>query len=130
MTADGCCPGTCNAGNDADCLDTTPTITITIPTNSGSYATTSSSINIGGNATDDIGVTNITWTNNGLPGGTINCTSGCNNWNWSINNISLNMGANNIVVTAHDAAGNTGVATITITYNVGCFFTFTFPCTF
>ncbi|MFZ0451128.1 MAG: fibronectin type III domain-containing protein, partial [Desulfatiglandaceae bacterium] len=38
-----------------------PQVTITSPTTSGNYTTSSSSINLGGGASDNVGVTRVTW---------------------------------------------------------------------
>jgi len=65
-----------------------PTISITSPTS----ASTLNSINLGGTAS-----------------GTVN---------WSITGIALQSGTNLITVTAYDAAGNSGNAGLTVTYNL------------
>lgn len=69
-------------------------------------------INLGGVASDDVGVTSVTWSNaaTGVSGTASGSTS------WSITGISLIRGSNTITVTAHDAAGNTGSAVIAVTY--------------
>jgi len=64
-----------------------------------------------GTASDDIGVTSVTWSNaaNGASGTATGTTS------WSINGINLmEKGMNIITVTAHDASGNVGSDTIKI----------------
>ncbi len=93
--------------------DTTPpTVTITSPTSSGSYTTTSTSLTIAGTASDNVGVTQVTWTNNRGGSGAATGTS-----SWSVPGIALLSGSNIVTVTARDAAGNTGTATLTVTYN-------------
>lgn len=90
---------------------TNPTVTITQPTSADTYSTQNSSITLGGTASDNVGVTSITWENNRGGNGTASGTD-----NWSIPNISLQEGENVITVTAHDEAGNTATDSITVTY--------------
>ena len=88
-----------------------PTINVTAPTSYSTYSTSNSTINIGGTASDNVDVTSVTWSNKrGGRGSAFGTT------NWTIYNISLKSGQNIIIVTATDAAGNTGTDTITITY--------------
>jgi hypothetical protein len=94
--------------------DTTPpTVSITSPTSAATYLTNVSSINLGGTASDNVGVTQVTWSNNRGGSGTASGTV-----NWSITGIALQSGTNLITVTAHDAAGNSGNAALTVTYNL------------
>ncbi len=93
--------------------DTTPpSITITSPTSNPTYPTTSGTVTLGGDASDSIGVTLVTWVNDRGGSGTASGTT-----SWSIGSVSLQSGANVITVTARDAAGNMGTDTITVTYN-------------
>jgi len=93
--------------------DTTPpTITITSPTSSSTYTTSSSSLNIGGTASDNVGVTQVTWSNSSGGSGTASGTT-----SWSVSGITLQSGSNVITVTAKDAANNTGTDTLAVTYN-------------
>jgi hypothetical protein len=109
-----------NAGNtynlwwdDLAPPDTTdPTISITSPTSSSTYTTSSSTITIGGTASDNVGVTQVTWSNNRGGSGTASGTT-----SWSKSGITLYSGTNVLTVTAHDAAANTGSDTLTVTYN-------------
>jgi hypothetical protein len=88
--------------------DTTrPTVAISTPTNG---STTSSAINFGGSAADNVGVTQVTWSNDRGGGGTATGTT-----SWSAANIALATGANVITITARDGAGNTGTAAMTVT---------------
>jgi GH25 family lysozyme M1 (1,4-beta-N-acetylmuramidase) len=93
--------------------DTTPpSISITSPTAGSTYSTNSSTISLGGTASDNVGVTSVTWTNQQTSGnGTASGTT-----SWTANSISLASGANVITVTAYDAAGNHTPATLTVTY--------------
>ena len=95
-------------------LDRTgPTVTITSPTSDPSYSSSSSIVSLAGTASDNVGVTQVTWDNGrGDSGTAAGATS------WSISSISLQSGANIITVTARDAAGNMGTDMITVTYTV------------
>ena len=94
--------------------DTTPpTVNITSPTSGSTYLTNVSSINLGGTASDSVGVTQVTWSNNRGGNGTASGTTA-----WSITGISLQGGTNIITVTAHDTAGNSGSATLSVKYNL------------
>ncbi|HEU4693836.1 MAG TPA: Ig-like domain-containing protein [Vicinamibacterales bacterium] len=106
-----------NGGTDALTVtytppDTTvPTITIMGPTTSSSYSTASSVVTIGGNSSDNMGVTAVTWTNNrGGSGFSSGTTS------WSVPSVPLQGGSNVITVTAQDAAGNKGTDVLTVNY--------------
>ena len=92
--------------------NTNPSITITSPTSGSSYTSSSASLNISGTASDNVGVTTVTWSNDRGGSGTASGTT-----NWSVSGISLQSGTNVITVTAKDAANNTGTDTLTVTYN-------------
>jgi len=92
---------------------TAPAVSITSPTVSGNYSTTSATVSLSGTASDNIDVASVTWSN--LGNGTSGSASGTGSWN--IASITLAQGANQIMVTAHDAAGNAGGATLTVTSN-------------
>ncbi len=89
-----------------------PTLQITSPTSSPTYPTAQATINISGTAADNVGVTEVTWVNRGT--GATGTASGTASW--EVNGISLKSGSNVISVTAKDAAGNKGTATLTVTY--------------
>ena len=89
-----------------------PTIQITAPTSNPIYPTSDTTINIFGTASDNVGVTEVTWANS-ITGAT-GIASGSTSW--AINGISLKNGSNVISVTAKDAAGNKGTATLTVMY--------------
>ena len=93
-------------------LDTAiPSITLGFPVSGTSYATTVTPITLSGSANDNVGVTQVTWTNStGGSGSAIGTTS------WTIENLTLRAGANGLVITAYDAAGNRASHTITVTY--------------
>ncbi len=90
--------------------DEPPTVTITSPTSDAIYNTSEDSLDIGGTASDDVGVTRVTWSND--RGGSGECTG---TTSWSASGISLYDGANIITITAQDAAGNTATDTLTVT---------------
>jgi len=90
-----------------------PTITITSPTTGSTYSTTSSPLTVGGTASDNIGVTQVTWANS--RGGSGSCTG---TTSWTCGSIALLEGQNIITVTARDAASNPGTDTLTVTYTV------------
>ena len=93
---------------------TSPTVTITTPTSSPTYSASSSSLSIGGTASDNFtgpfGVTQVSWSNSLGGSGT---ASGTTSWTATV---SLSSGSNVITVTARDEAGNTGTDTLTVTY--------------
>lgn len=86
-----------------------PVVSITSPANN--HNTSSSPITLSGTASDNVGVTSVTWSNSRGGSGTANGTSP-----WSAS-IPLQEGSNNITVTARDAAGNAGSSSININYN-------------
>ena len=95
-----------------DAETTVPTIQITTPTSNPIYPTNQATINIFGTASDNVGVTEVTWVNSSTRAtGTASGTTP-----WAVNGISLKSGSNVISVTAKDAAGNKGTATLTVTY--------------
>ncbi len=90
-----------------------PQVAITSPTTSGSYMTSAASINLAGSASDNVGVTQVTWSKSSGGSGTASGTT-----SWSVSGISLSSGQNTINVTAKDAAGNQRTAVITVTYSL------------
>lgn len=96
--------------------DTTPpTCAITTPTSNPTYTASLPTIGIGGSASDNVGVTSVTWYNAATGGS--GTAYGTTSWS-TTTNIPLAAGSNVITVTAHDAAGNVGTDTITVTYSV------------
>jgi hypothetical protein len=61
--------------------------------------------------TDNVGVSQVTWSNSLGGSGTATLSPGT----WSVSSIALQLGDNIITVTASDAAGNLSTATVTIT---------------
>ncbi|MFH1423817.1 MAG: fibronectin type III domain-containing protein [Candidatus Nealsonbacteria bacterium] len=93
---------------------TPPTITITVPTTLATYSTTTNPINLAGSASDNIGVTQVTWVNSRGGSGAASGTTA-----WSILLVNLQSGDNTITVTASDAANNTITDILTVTYDPG-----------
>jgi Big-like domain-containing protein len=89
---------------------TVPTVTITTPTATPTYSTGTSSLTLGGTASDTVGVTQVTWANSRGSSGTATGTT-----SWTVGGIILQVGANVLTVTALDAAGNTATDTLTVT---------------
>jgi hypothetical protein len=93
--------------------DTTqPNVSITSPTSNSTLTVTSTPLNIGGTASDNVGVTQVSWSNSRGGSGTASGTT-----NWSASGLALQSGSNTITVTARDAAGNSRTDTLTVTYN-------------
>src|SRR5204863_4316150 len=87
-----------------------PVIKVYTPTTASSYATTASSIVLGGTVSDDRGIAQVTWSNSAGGTGIAFGTTG-----WSTPSVPLVVGVNVITVTAKDAAGNAAMATTTVT---------------
>ncbi len=91
---------------------TAPSVAILTPTASSTFVSTSGSLNMSGAATDDSGVTQLRWRNDrGGSGVAVGAAA------WIIPNITLLAGLNNITVTAWDANGNSGEASLAVTFN-------------
>ncbi len=94
---------------------TAPNITISGPTSSTTYTSSSASLTtLAGTASDNVGVTQVSWSNNLGGSGTASGTT-----SWSVGSIALQSGTNVITVTARDAANNTRTDTISISYSAG-----------
>jgi hypothetical protein len=91
---------------------TAPTVAITVPVTTAVYVTSQASVALAGTASDNVGVTSVSWSNDRGGSGT---ASGADNW--SIAAIALQNGVNVITVTAQDAAANSASATLTVTYS-------------
>ena len=91
-----------------------PSLAIVSPSNTGTFTTTATSIMISGTASDNVGVSQVDWQ---LNGGTTTGAVGTTNWSTPV--LMLNSGANTIIVTASDAAGNTAAAQIVVTSSGG-----------
>ena len=87
-----------------------PAVKIYSPTTGASFTTAATSVTIGGTATDNVGVTEVSWSNSQGGSGVMFGTN-----SWTALGIPLAPGTNVLTVTARDAAGNTGVAVLTVT---------------
>ena len=93
-------------------LDTVnPAVTITSPSSGSIYETSSSSLNLSGSSSDNVGISQVSWVNSKGGSGTASGTS-----SWSIANIQLSGGDNVLTVTAEDAAGNQSTDTLTAVF--------------
>jgi hypothetical protein len=98
--------------------DGVPTISITSPTSEGNYVSSQSAVQIAGSASDDKGVSNVTWSNSRGGNGTAVNNSGT--WSsWSTGDITLLEGENIITVMATDTANHSMTDTLTVTYSSG-----------
>src|SRR2546428_6896593 len=90
---------------------TPPTLTVTSPTSNPTFSTSTTPLTLGGTASDNVGVTQVTWTNSAGGNGTATGTT-----SWTASGIVLQPGSNVLTVTARDAAGNTATDTLTVTF--------------
>src|SRR5438034_1277182 len=90
---------------------TPPTVAITAPTSNPTFSTSTTPLTLGGTASDNVGVTQVTWVNSAGGSGTATGTT-----SWTASGIVLQPGANGLTVTATDAAGNTATDTLTVTF--------------
>lgn len=88
-----------------------PTVAITGPTSATSFTSTARSVSLSGTATDNVGVSALSFVNSLGGTGTVTLAT-----NWRIDNLPLGTGDNVITLTARDAAGNSSADTITIRY--------------
>ena len=97
------------SGTDVDA----PAVTVTSPTGNPTYVTSQAVIDLAGTASDNVGITGVTWANDRGGGGNCDGTA-----DWTAHGILLFIGQNVITVTARDRAtgGNTGTDVITVTY--------------
>jgi uncharacterized repeat protein (TIGR02543 family) len=97
-----------------DASDTEPpTVTISLPTSAATWTSPDATMNIGGTASDNVGVTSVR-VRNFRDVGEYTCTG---TTSWQYNSLPLFQGPNLITVTAYDAVGNSATDTITVTYN-------------
>ena len=92
-------------------LDTiSPTIQITSPRIRWNYYFTwKTSIDVAGTASDNVGVSRVTWSNSAGGSGTASGTT-----QWKVTAMALQRGYNVVTLTAEDAAGNQSSQSITI----------------
>jgi hypothetical protein len=89
-----------------------PTLAITSPTSASAYATGNSPLSLGGSASDDGRVTQVTWASDRGESGVC---SGTTSWNCS--GIPLKSGQEVISVKAWDESGKVGVGAMTVSYS-------------
>ena len=87
-----------------------PTVTITSPTSAWTYSTSNPLLTLGGAASGNAGVTQVTWANSGGGSGTAIGTT-----TWTASGIPLRLGMNVLTVTARDSGGSTATAALTAT---------------
>ncbi|MBC2696402.1 MAG: fibronectin type III domain-containing protein [Desulfobacteraceae bacterium] len=92
-------------------LSIPPDIAITTPTTAGTYDTADALITISGDASDNVGVNEVTWANSTGGSGTATGTE-----TWTVSDIVLAEGENIVTVTAADAVGNENSASLAVTY--------------
>jgi hypothetical protein len=86
-----------------------PAVKVYTPTTKSSFTTPYTTVTLAGTAIDNVGVTQVTWsTDRGATGTTFGTGS------WSTPAITLPVGRTVVTITARDAAGNTGVAVVTV----------------
>lgn len=112
-TYDGLTPSWFTTMADPASDTTPPTIAITSPTSAATWTSPNATMNIGGTASDNVGVTSVKVLNFRDVGE----YTATGTTSWQYNNLPLFQGQNRITVTAGDAAGNTGTDTITVMYN-------------
>src|SRR5438309_8177882 len=111
FTANGGTVSAVVTGSATGNADTSPpTVTITSPTANATYTTGSRSLTLGGSASDNVGVTRVTWANSRGGSGTATGTT-----SWMASGIALQAGTNVLTVTAWDAASNTKTASLAVT---------------
>ena len=93
-----------------------PTIAITSPTTNSFHATAAAAINVSGTTADNNSVRQVTWATDRGKFGIAEGTS-----NWTIKNLPLQFGINNLTVTVWDQLGNSASAVLTINYDPGPF---------
>jgi hypothetical protein len=102
-----------SSGSSSSPDTTSPVVTITAPTTGSSYTTTSANITVTSTATDNVGLSQITWSNN--MGGSGSLSASGTSASGSVN-VALLSGANVITVIARDTSGNTGQKQLTVNY--------------
>lgn len=88
---------------------TAPDLVIDQPTSSGAYNTIAAAVDAGGTASDDIGLDRVEWSVDGGASGTADGTEA-----WTVADLPLTPGPNEITITAHDLAGNSTSGTLTV----------------
>ncbi len=89
-----------------------PDISITAPTGGSTFSTNAGLLSLAGVASDNVGVTKVVWKNRRGGSGMATGTN-----SWSVSNLKLLTGDNQIIVRAYDAQGNSRRAQLTVTYS-------------
>lgn len=99
--------------------DTTPpTLAMTAPTNGTTYSTSVNPLTFSGTASDNVAITQMTCTNNGVAASAPSLVSGT----WNVpGGVTLVSGPNIVSVTAKDAAGNLSTISLTVNYTPGSY---------
>ena len=88
-----------------------PVIQITSPTSNATFSVANNLLNLAGTASDNVGISKVTWTTGNGAGGLANGTT-----NWTVSGIALQSGLNQITITAIDAGGRQTAVTLGVTY--------------
>ena len=89
---------------------TAPSVVISSPTSGDTYTSDQAAINLAGSASDNVSVSQVTWSaSDGQSGTAIGTNS------WSIANLALSEGDTTITVTAVDSAGNQAADLLKVT---------------
>lgn len=105
-----------SGGGSVPPVDNIPSIAISVPTSTGAYITPEAQISIAGSATDDHGISRISWSANLGGNGVADNLSG--DWTaWEVSNLGIAEGENIITITTTDTIGQTASQTINITRN-------------
>jgi hypothetical protein len=89
-------------------------VRILVPTADPAFTTASPSINLEGDALDDVGLARIGWVNDRGGSGVVSPGN-----RWAAGSIALQLGVNTITVTATDAAGNSATDVLRVTFEQG-----------
>ncbi len=87
-----------------------PAIAVTNPTGTGSLSTVTTTLTVGGSASDDLAVASVAWSNSRGGSGAATGTA-----SWSAGPIQLASGVNVLTFTATDTAGRTQTSVFTVT---------------
>ena len=91
---------------------TAPTIAITSPTTAATFTTSNSPLTLSGTASDNAAVFLVRWSNDRGGSGVASGTT-----SWTVPNIALQNGPNNLTVTAWDVRGNAASAKLLVNFN-------------
>ncbi len=107
-----------SGGGGGGPVDNPPTVTISSPTTDSTFAVESTPITLAGSASDDQGLTEISWSNN--RGGSGIATNQSGDWtSWNVTNLGLQEGDNIITITSTDTGAQNSTDTLTVTYTSG-----------